>query len=500
MKENLKTISIAIIMFIVILLLSVFENVYADEDIFSITNVEVTEKSETIEIEKTNFEKTTINSDVIFHKIGDYVKYKITIKNNGSQDYKIKTIADNNENDYISYEYSGYSDTELKANSSAELYVTVKYLKGVDDVANRIQDMDLAITVTMEDETGKTVTETISLNPKTEDSIVKYMIILFASILALIILTVSGKSKNKKLFVLFIAMVLITPVVVKAAGSSLSLKFTSKIALKDKLIVTYTDASGNEVKEVIGYGEQFKVPNPLEKDEYEFSWVDENGKKVEGEIESTTKDYTLSQKWTLKEYTITYDLDGGEAETVTKYTIESEDITLPTPTREEYYFTGWTGSNGTIPQKEVTIAKGSTGDKNYKANWIKTGEFTIDAYKHPSDVWYVYFGCGSTEWKSTAKLDQSYNWKVTDPCLVFDKEITRARLLGFSTSGYVTNQYQNIVSGYISDDRKKMWFGSGSDGRPVDGYWTVGYTIDSEDHEIRFHTISDAIIELEIIY
>lgn len=35
-------------------------------------------------------------------------------------------------------------------------------------------------------------------------------------------------------------------------------------------------------------------------------------------------------------------------------------ITLPTPTREGYTFTGWTGANGTTPQKSVTI---------YNANW-----------------------------------------------------------------------------------------------------------------------------------
>ena len=36
---------------------------------------------------------------------------------------------------------------------------------------------------------------------------------------------------------------------------------------------------------------------------------------------------------------------------------------------EGYTFLGWTGSNGTTPQKSVTITSGSVGDKSYKANW-----------------------------------------------------------------------------------------------------------------------------------
>ena len=82
------------------------------------------------------------------------------------------------------------------------------------------------------------------------------------------------------------------------------------------------------------------------------------------------REYTAH--WTPIEYTITYDLDGGELETgVTNpdtYTIESNDITLNNPVREGFTFLGWTGSNGTTPTN-VLIPTGSTGNKTYKANY-----------------------------------------------------------------------------------------------------------------------------------
>ena len=68
-------------------------------------------------------------------------------------------------------------------------------------------------------------------------------------------------------------------------------------------------------------------------------------------------------------YTISYNLQGGEATNPTNYTIESEDITLNNPTRAGYTFTGWTGTNVSTPQISVTIAKGSTGNRSYTANW-----------------------------------------------------------------------------------------------------------------------------------
>lgn len=67
-------------------------------------------------------------------------------------------------------------------------------------------------------------------------------------------------------------------------------------------------------------------------------------------------------------YSISYDLNGGAMSgQKTSYTV-ADSFTLPTPTRTGYTFTGWTGSNGTTPQKTVTINKGTRGNLNYTAN------------------------------------------------------------------------------------------------------------------------------------
>ena len=90
---------------------------------------------------------------------------------------------------------------------------------------------------------------------------------------------------------------------------------------------------------------------------------------------------TLYAQWTVNTYSITYDLDGGNASgNPTSYTVESSAITLNAPTRTGYTFAGWTGTELSEASTTVTIATGSTGDRNYTATWTaNTYTVTFDA-------------------------------------------------------------------------------------------------------------------------
>lgn len=82
----------------------------------------------------------------------------------------------------------------------------------------------------------------------------------------------------------------------------------------------------------------------------------------------------LYAQWTVIDYTINYELNGGELPSgqsnPTTYNVETNTFTLINPTRKGYDFAGWTEGNGTTPQTDVTIEKGSTtGALTYKAQW-----------------------------------------------------------------------------------------------------------------------------------
>ena len=85
-----------------------------------------------------------------------------------------------------------------------------------------------------------------------------------------------------------------------------------------------------------------------------------------------TEDIELVGKYTSIAYNLTYNLNGGVLSELnpSTYTIESSDITLNNPIKDYYTFLGWSGTGLTGNRnKDVTIPKGSIGDRSYEANY-----------------------------------------------------------------------------------------------------------------------------------
>lgn len=119
-------------------------------------------------------------------------------------------------------------------------------------------------------------------------------------------------------------------------------------------------------------GDKATEPTDPTKNGYTFSkWL--NGTEEYDFDASVTSHLSLDATWTANEYTITYNLDGGNLEEGTTnpltYTIETDTFTLNNPVKEGYTFQGWTGSNGDTAETEVSIETGSYGDKTFTANW-----------------------------------------------------------------------------------------------------------------------------------
>lgn len=102
------------ILFLIFLVLGM-NFVFSSGNNIKISNVVLNQKNKTAESEILEFNDENVKMETVFHKLDDYVVYKVTIQNTDSKDYIIKSITDNNNNTYIDYEYSDYSNLELKA-------------------------------------------------------------------------------------------------------------------------------------------------------------------------------------------------------------------------------------------------------------------------------------------------------------------------------------------------------------------------------------------------
>ena len=124
--------------------------------------------------------------------------------------------------------------------------------------------------------------------------------------------------------------------------------------------------------------ETFTLFNP-EKAGYKFlGWsgtgIDDKSDQVVVEQGSSgNREYTAN--WERIDYSISYDLDGGslaaDKQNPTSYNVETETFTLFNPEKAGYTFTGWTGTGLSGATLVVTIEQGSTGDREYTANFTK---------------------------------------------------------------------------------------------------------------------------------
>lgn len=143
-------------------------------------------------------------------------------------------------------------------------------------------------------------------------------------------------------------------------------------------LVNYTISYDLKDGTVTGNPESYNVTtntitlnNPTRTGYVFLGWTGSNGTTPQMTVtiaQGSTGNKSYTANWGPI-YNITYDLAGGKGSNPTTYSQLSETFQLAAPQRPGYNFLGWTGSNGDVPQPIVQIATGSTGDKNYTANW-----------------------------------------------------------------------------------------------------------------------------------
>lgn len=166
------------------------------------------------------------------------------------------------------------------------------------------------------------------------------------------------------------------------------------------------------------------------------------GENIQTGFANKNGNVQLTAQWKLNQYNITYDLAGGSlASGITNpgiYTVESGAITLNNPTKENYTFAGWTGTDLTSATMNVTIPAKSIGHRNYTATWgvnlsasIGNGQIKINGVETGSPYERVH--------------------KVGDlkgQVITFTPE-TGYMIVGVTVNGQTVNESEFSADGYI---------------------------------------------------
>ena len=149
------------------------------------------------------------------------------------------------------------------------------------------------------------------------------------------------------------------------------------------IVISFVTNGGDPIDPIIATSDySIEIPEKATRAGYTFAgWYSDSALRDKVESLPTTmpdKHTTYYAKWTRDAYTITYNLDGGTVSgNPTTYTAETPTFTLKNPTKPGYEFTGWTWDGQETPVETVTIEKGSSGNREYTANWEEI-KYTIN--------------------------------------------------------------------------------------------------------------------------
>ncbi len=172
-----------------------------EENKVTITNVELDSKSETVVVGEPTIDGVSIKFDLKFKEVNQYAKYKVTLKNDDTEDYELVSDKDTETSTYITYEYTITGESVIKAGEEKIVYVTATYTTEVP--ASKLDDAG------MYKESNASSIELVSGSLEVPDTLKNISIVGIALILILIVGALIIIRTNKKASVMMIMMALL---------------------------------------------------------------------------------------------------------------------------------------------------------------------------------------------------------------------------------------------------------------------------------------------------
>ena len=211
--------------YLLLLLLLLVPFMVHAKDGLTVEKLEYVEKSELAEVlEDATFKDLSISINLRFHNLDDYVKYKITIKNDTNKDYDLN--SEEKLTDYIKMKFEGLEkdDEILKANSTKTFYLIIYYAVPVPK-----EEFKIGSTLVYEE------TKTIDFSPKEVNPYTSTLPIMVISILVASGLTltffISKKKALKATMVVLIIATMFLPLR-PTALEKITLDVNSKVEIK----------------------------------------------------------------------------------------------------------------------------------------------------------------------------------------------------------------------------------------------------------------------------
>ncbi len=222
----------------------------------------------------------------------------------------------------------------------------------------------------------------------------------------------------------------------------------------DQYSITYSNTKSTTVTEATKYYSKLglsELPTISELG-YKFEgWYDSNGNKVNSIPMGTTGAINLTAKWSLIEYTITYDCGNGtnSSNNITangerKYTVESPTFTLADADLPGFAFLRWEDEHGNEISK---VEKGTTGNIHLTAIWTSMRYVTVPVSKiqNPKYTDSFYFDAENDMYTFVYYLGCVENVPMSDATYVFYNGLPSVTI-GYEVSSATTTSVENSLT------------------------------------------------------
>ena len=189
----------------------------------------------------------SINLDVQFREVNNYIKYKLLIKNNTNEEYELKEDTSFLNNENITYKY--YKEGKIKPNSENIIYLVVSYNQEVEEskfVENKYTEENKAI-LEIVDDSGE-----IIKNPKTGNDNITFIILSIVLVISCIVLfTMKKKDLNNVNFIFIMLLINCIPLIVNATQLfKLNLNVNVEIIKNGYHVIYAPDSNVNKIIDI----------------------------------------------------------------------------------------------------------------------------------------------------------------------------------------------------------------------------------------------------------
>ncbi len=218
-----------LIILIIIIFPVIVNGKTCDIDKISIEKITMKNKTDNVEeISKATASGKNINLNLFMSKVGDNIEYKLVVKNNSSENYKLDNTSLNIDSNYINYSIETEDHSNIvKSKSSKNVLLRVEYKKEVpkDKFKNGTYSDNKTMTVQLSN--GNSTVK----NPNTgvQSYILLLAIIILASGIAYVLLK---RKERSKCMILIIGISIIVPISVYAL-CKYEIKINSSVSINE---------------------------------------------------------------------------------------------------------------------------------------------------------------------------------------------------------------------------------------------------------------------------